>query len=92
MQEKNLALVFGVIALLLLVWNFIIVLIIKDYLRQRGEKINPATLHLRIFSLAKKYREINQNEIGGSGKHYSSFWISIVLFALFLVLGILVIT
>ena len=46
MHENNLALLFGVIALLFLVWNFIIVMIIKDYLQQRGEKVNPATMHL----------------------------------------------
>ncbi len=89
MYEKNLALLFGVIALLFLVWNFVIVLIIKDYLQQRGEKINPAIMHVRIFSMAKKYREFNQKEIGAPGKHYGTFWLSILLFALFLLLGIL---
>ncbi|WP_163322629.1 hypothetical protein [Draconibacterium mangrovi] len=91
MFEKNLALVFGVMALLFLVSNFIIVLIIKDYLQQRGEKVNPATMHFQIFSMAKKYREFNQKEMGKSGKHYGTFWISILLFAFFLVLGILVV-
>ncbi|KJF44254.1 hypothetical protein [Draconibacterium sediminis] len=89
MHENNLALLFGVIALLFLVWNFIIVMIIKDHLQQRGEKVNPATMHFQIFSMAKKYREFNQKEMGTSGKHYGTFWISILLFALFLLLGIL---
>ena len=86
MQEKNLSLIFGVIALLFLVWNFVIVIFIKDYLEQRGEKINPATMHVRIFSMAKKYREFNQKEIGASGKHYSRFWLSALLFLFFLII------
>lgn len=89
MHNDKLALVFGVIALLFLVWNFAIATQIKNYLQQRGEKVNPALMHVRIFGMVRKYREFNVSESGRQGKYYRTFWISTLLFVFFFVSGIL---
>uniref|UniRef100_UPI003217555D hypothetical protein n=1 Tax=uncultured Draconibacterium sp. TaxID=1573823 RepID=UPI003217555D len=89
MEIKTQMMLFGVMALLFLIWNCVVSIRIMNFLRDRGEKINPASMHVRIFNSAKKYRELTTAETGKPGKHFGPFWISLLLFALFLFLGIL---
>ncbi|WP_394707604.1 hypothetical protein [uncultured Draconibacterium sp.] len=89
MESVNLAFVFGVNSLFFLVWNFVVSLRIMRFLKARGEKANPATMHVYLFESAKKYRKFSKAESGMPGKYYAPFWLSILFFALFLFLGIL---
>ncbi|MCY1720688.1 hypothetical protein OU798_10060 [Prolixibacteraceae bacterium Z1-6] len=89
MEIKTQMMIFGVIALIFLIWNCVVSVRIMNFLNNRGEKVNPATMHVQIFKSAKKYREFTTSESGKPGKHYGPFWISLLLFALFLFLGIL---
>lgn len=89
MESINLAFVFGMISLIFLIWNFIVSLRIVRFLKARGEKVNPATMHVYLFESAKKYRKFSTAESGAPGKYYAPFWLSILFFALFLFLGIL---
>lgn len=88
MQTENLSLLFGVIALLFLVWNFTISIGIMSYLKAKGEKVNPALMHVRIFDSAQKYKEYTIGETGKPGKLYGHFMLSTILFVVFLLMGI----
>jgi hypothetical protein len=88
MYSENLTLLFGVIALIFLVWNFTISIRIMNYLKGKGEKVNPALMHVRIFNSAQKYKQYTTGETGKPGKLYGQFIICIILFAIFLLMGI----
>ena len=49
MQSENVSVLLGLIALVFLVWNFTISLRIMSYLKQKGEKVNPALMHVYIL-------------------------------------------
>lgn len=89
METENLTMAFGLAALVFLVWNFTISIRIMNYLKAKGEKVNPALMHVRIFDSAQKYKRFTIEEEGKPGKLYAPFWLSFVLFALFLLLGII---
>ena len=73
-MDKNSALVFiGVLALVFLIWNFIISVRIMNYLKTHGEKVNPATMHFKIFDNANKYKQITLNETGKVGNLITPF-------------------
>ena len=82
-------LLLGVLALVLLVWNFSVSAGIMNYLRSKGEKVNPALMHVRIFSSAQKYKQHTTAETGKPGKLYVHFVVSGILFALALFTGII---
>ena len=62
-----------------------------NYLKKHGEKVNPATMHFKIFDNASKYKQITLNETGKVGNLYTPFIISFVLFAVVLLSGIIMV-
>ena len=64
MDKDTTVIVVGFIALIFLIWNFIISAKIMNYLKKHGEKINPATLHFKIFDYSSKYKQISLIESG----------------------------
>ncbi len=89
LESDNLAVAFGILAVVLLIWNFSISVRIMNYIKEKGEQVNPALMHVRIFDLAQKYKRITTEENGKPGKFYAQFLLSFVLFAIFLFLGII---
>ena len=81
----------GFIALIILAWNFTISARIMNYLKKHGEKVNPATMHFKIFDSASKYKRITFEETGEVGKLYNQFLISFIVFALILFSAIIMI-
>ena len=49
MDKDTTVIVVGFIALIFLIWNFIISAKIMNYLKKHGERVNPATMHFKIF-------------------------------------------
>ena len=75
-----------------LIWNFTISAKIMDYLKKRGEKVNLATMHFKIFDNAGKYKELTIKESGETGKLYLPFIISFIIFALILFSGLILVS
>lgn len=91
MEKDSLVLVLGLVALIFLVWNFTVSARIMNYLKKHGVKVNPATMHFKIFDNASKYKQITRNESGKVGNLYIPFVISFVLFAVVLLSGIIMV-
>lgn len=91
MGQDSLVIIVGIVALLLLVWNFTISAKIMNYLKKHGEKVNPATMHFKIFDNANKYKQITRNETGEVGTLYNPFLVSFILFAFVLFYGIIMV-
>ena len=91
MGKDSLVIIIGFIALILLICNFIISARIMNYLKKHGEKVNPATMHFKIFDNANKYKRITQSETSKVGNLYSTFIISFILFAIVLLSGIVLV-
>lgn len=91
MEKKSLVILVGFIALIFLVWNFTISSGIMNYLKDHGEKVNPATMHFKIFDNANKYKQITINESGKVGKLYGPFLLSFSIFAIILLSGIILV-
>ena len=92
MGKSSLMILVGILALIFLVWNFVISARIMDYLKKHGEKVNPATMHFKIFDNATKYKKITLCESGMVGNLYNSFIISFVIFAIILFSGIILVS
>lgn len=91
MDKESLVILIGIIALVILIWNFVISIRIMKYLNRHGEKINHATMHFKIFENASKYKQLTLNETGKVGNLYTPFIISFVLFAVVLLSGIIMV-
>lgn len=91
MDKNTLTLAFGFFALIFLIWNFTISARIMDYLKKHGEKVNLATMHFKIFDNAAKYKNLTIAELGEVGKHYYPFLVTFVIFAIFLLVGIILV-
>lgn len=91
MGNNSAILIIGVLALILLIWNFLISARIMNYLKKHGEKVNPATMHFKIFDNASKYKQITLNETGKVGNLYTPFIISFALFAVVLITGMIMV-
>ena len=91
MKENSLVIIVGFVALLFLIWNFTVSARIMNYLKKHGVKVNPATIHFKIFDNAFKYKQITLNETGKVGNLYTPFIISFVLFAVVLLSGIILV-
>ncbi|NQU52968.1 MAG: hypothetical protein HQ522_10565 [Bacteroidetes bacterium] len=92
MMDKNtLTIAIGFFALIFLIWNFTISAKIMDYLKKRGEKVSLATMHFKIFDNAGKYKKLTLAESGEVGKHYNPFLVTFVIFAIFLLVGIILV-
>ncbi|NOR75589.1 MAG: hypothetical protein GQ525_10565, partial [Draconibacterium sp.] len=77
MMDKNtLTITIGFFALIFLIWNFAISVQIMNYLKNHGEKINPANMHFKIFDNAAKYKNLTIAELGKVGKHYNPFLVT----------------
>lgn len=53
MDKDTTVIVVGFIALIFLIWNFIISAKIMNYLKKHGEKVNPAIMHFKVFDKKK---------------------------------------
>jgi hypothetical protein len=89
MNTNYIATVFGSLALLFLAINFICIIKITDYLKERGIKIRYALLHVFLFDYARQYKSIRAGESGSNGTLYHLFIWSFVLFSIFLLTGII---
>ena len=89
MEKDSLVIIVGCIALIFLVWNFTISARIMNYLKKHGEKVNPATMHFKIFDNANKYKQITLTETGKVGSLYNPFLISFIIFTFILFSGII---
>ena len=92
MDRDSIVVVIGVLALIFLIWNFTISARIMNYLKARGEKVNPATMHFKIFDNANKYKQITLNETGDVGNLYNPFLITFIIFAIILFSGIILVS
>ncbi len=92
MDKNSVILVIGVLAFIILVWNFTISVRILNYLKSRGEKVNPATMHVQIFDNASKYKQLTLKETGKIGNLYNVFLLSFSIFAIILLSGIILVT
>lgn len=84
-----LAIVFGSIALLFLIWNIITAIKISRILALNGHDVSYPLLHIRIYRYAKLYKKITEKKDGKVGPLYGAFNLSNQLFFLFLILGII---
>ena len=89
MNKESLVILIGIIALVILICNFVISIRIMKYLNGHGEKINHATMNFKIFENASKYKQLTLNETGKVGNLYNPFLISFAIFALILLSGII---
>lgn len=86
---EALAITFGVIALIFLIWNAVIAVKISRTLVLHGHDVSYPLLHIRIYRYANLYKEITEKEDGKVGPLYGAFNLSNKLFFLFLILGII---
>ena len=89
MGSDTIAIVFGSIALLFLLANFITSLKITRVLADHGVDINYPLLHVGIYRYVALYKNITQKEEGKTGSLYKQFNLTNWLFMIFLALGIL---
>ena len=81
--------VFGLIALVFVVLNFIVSLKITKTLTFHGVDISYPLLHIRIYRYAGMYKDITLREDGKVGPLYQQFIITNRIFLVFLALGII---
>ena len=92
MDRNSIIIAIGILALVFLIWNFTISVRIMNYLKAHGEKVNPATMHFKIFDNARKYRQVTLKETGKVGPLYNPFITSFVIFAIILMSGIILVS
>lgn len=92
MGKNTITIFIGALALILLVWNFTISARIANYLKEHGEKVNPATFHFKIFDNASKYKQITIEETGKIGNLYNPFIFSFMIFVIVLFSGIILVS
>ena len=63
-----------------------------NYLREHGERVNPATMHFKIFESASKYKRITYEETGKVGKLYDQFLVTFIIFTLILFSDIILVS
>lgn len=89
MDKDTIVIIIGFIALIFLIWNFIISAKIMNYLKKHGERVNPATMHFKIFDNASKYKQITLIETGKVGSLYNPFLLTFIIFSFVLFIGII---
>ena len=92
MDKNTLTIVIGFFALTFLIWNFTISAKIMNYLKIHGEEVSLATMHFKIFDNAGKYKDLTIRESGKVGKHYNTFLLTFLIFAFFLLTGIILVS
>jgi len=90
-MNKSIILVFGWLALILLIVNVFISITIVKKLNSMGEKANLRWLRFKAFGYAKHFKEITIKNTGKPDNLYYLFVISSILFFLCLSIGIILV-
>jgi len=79
-DSRNMAIVFGVIALLFLIINMYFGGKIVEFIRSRGRKAHYWKLRWMIFSYVNQYKKITISENGQTGPYYWQISVTTILF------------
>lgn len=93
---KSFAIVFGVLALVLIWWNLWISIQIVKYLKKEGEDASLFQkgffIKGKIFEYLPKYKELTIKKTGKAGRYYSLFYITFIGMLVMLLFGILAVS
>jgi hypothetical protein len=87
-SNDNMAVIFGFIALILVIINFYFGSKIVEFLKSKGHKANYWAMRWMIFSYVSQYKEITESEGGQPGPYYRPISITALLMLGFLVIAI----
>ena len=88
MHINDLTILIGVITLGFILWNLWVSIRIVKYLNENNVKAKIAHQRGKIFSFLSIYKKLTVEQNGKVGSLYRLFFISFILFALFLLIGI----
>ena len=92
---NSFAIVFGVLALVLIWWNLWISIQIVKFLKSEGQDAslfrNGFFVKGKIFEYLPKYKELTMGKTGKTGKYYVQFYVSFIGMLIMLLFGILAI-
>ena len=93
---NSFAIVFGVLALVLIWWNLWISTQIVKFLKSKGQDAslfkNGFFVKGKIFDYLPKYKELTKGETGKTGKYYVQFYVTFIGMLIMLLFGILAMT
>ncbi len=77
-SNETMAIIFGVVALIILLINFYYSSQLVDFLKSKGEKASFAAIRWKIFDYLRTYKRITLAEFGETGQLYAiirNLWI-----------------
>ena len=93
---KILVIAIGIIILLFIWWNLWVSVNIVKYLKDKGEDAslfnNKIFIKGKIFKYLPVYKRLSLEEYGKTGPLYYTFYLSLVLSFIFLLIGLIIVS